>query len=430
MFSKFFIERPVLSNVLAIVMMLLGGVSLYTLPVAQYPEITPPTVQVSASFPGASPEVLAETVAAPIEQQVNGVEKMLYMSSKSASDGSYNLTVTFEVGTDLDIATMLVQNRVNIALPSLPQQVQSQGLTVKKKSTAILLVVALTSPDGSLDDLYLSNYATLRIKDAIARLNGVGDLSIVGADDYGMRIWLDPGKLKSLSLSAQDVVNAISQQNVQVASGQLGQAPTPPDQQFQLTVQTQGRLVTKEQFEDIIVKGSFNQTGKMVRVKDLGRVELGAKTYTLFGEKNGQPAACIPIYLLPGANALNVAESVRAEIAKLAKDFPPGLSYSIPFDTTLFVQASIHDVYKTLFEAGVLVLIVITVFLQNFRAMLVPATTVPVTILGSFVAMAGAWIFGEPHHAFRHHSCPSASWWTTPSSWWKERMHTTSKTGT
>ena len=230
MFSKFFIERPVLSNVLAIVMMLLGAVSLFTLPVAQYPEITPPTVQVSASFPGASPEVLAETVAAPIEQQVNGVEKMLYMSSKSASDGSYNLTVTFEVGTDLDIATMLVQNRVNIALPSLPQQVQSQGLTVKKKSTSILLVISLTSPDGAYDDLFLSNYATLRIKDEIARLDGVGDLSIVGADDYGMRIWLDPGKLKSLSLSAQDVVNAISQQNVQVASGQLGQAPTPPDQ--------------------------------------------------------------------------------------------------------------------------------------------------------------------------------------------------------
>ncbi len=389
MFSKFFIDRPVLSNVLAIVMMLLGAVSLYTLPVAQYPEITPPTVQVSASFPGASPEVLAETVAAPIEQQVNGVEKMLYMSSKSASDGSYNLTITFEVGTNLDIATMLVQNRVNIALPSLPQQVQSQGLTVKKKSTSILMVIALTSPDGAFDDLFLSNYATLRIKDAIARLDGVGDLSIVGADDYGMRIWLDPGKLKSLSLSAQDVVNAVSQQNVQVASGQLGQAPTPPDQQFQLTVQTQGRLTTVEEFENIIVKSSFNQTGKVVRIKDLGRVELGAKTYTLFGEKNGQPAACIPVYLLPGANALNVAESVRAEIAKLSQDFPPGLVYSIPFDTTLFVNASIHDVYKTLIEAGVLVLIVITVFLQNFRAMLVPATTVPVTILGAFVAMSG-----------------------------------------
>jgi len=389
MFSKFFIDRPVLSNVLAIVMMLLGAVALFELPVAQYPEITPPTVQVSASFPGASPEVLAETVAAPIEQQVNGVEKMLYMSSKSASDGSYTLTVTFEVGTNLDIATMLVQNRVNIALSSLPQQVQSQGVTVKKKSTAILLVITLTSPDGAYDDLFLSNYATLRIKDEIARLDGVGDLSIVGADDYGMRIWLDPGKLKSLSLSAQDVVNAVSQQNVQVASGQLGQAPTPPDQQFQLTVKTQGRLVTTEEFENIIVKSSFDQTGKVVRIKDLGRVELGAKTYTLFGQKDGRPSACIPVYLLPGANALNVAEKVRGEIARLSKDFPPGLAYSIPFDTTLFVKASIDDVYHTLIEAGVLVLIVIMVFLQDWRAMLVPATTVPVTILGAFVAMAG-----------------------------------------
>ncbi|WP_243368039.1 efflux RND transporter permease subunit [Fundidesulfovibrio soli] len=388
MFSKFFIERPVLANVLAIVMMLLGGVALLELPVAQYPEITPPTVQVSTAYPGASPEVIIETVAAPIEQQVNGVERMLYMSSKSASDGSYTLTITFEVGTNLDTATMLVQNRVNTALSSLPQEVQRQGINVKKKSTAILLVIDLISPDGTYDDLFLSNYATLRIKDELARLDGVGDLSIVGADDYGMRVWLDPDKLKSLNLSAQDVVNALSQQNVQVASGMLGQPPTPKDQQFQLTIQTQGRLVTTEQFGDIIVKSSFNQTGKVVRVRDVARVELGAKTYTLFGQQNGQPAACIPIYLLPGANALNVAQKVRTEIARLSKDFPPGLQYAIPFDTTLFVSRAIDDVYKTLIEAAVLVLVVIMVFLQNWRAMLVPATTVPVTILGAFVAMS------------------------------------------
>ena len=389
MFSKFFIERPVLANVLAIVMMLLGAVALLELPVAQYPEITPPTVQVSTSYPGASPEVIIETVAAPIEQQVNGVEKMLYMSSKSASDGSYTLTITFEVGTNLDIATMLVQNRVNTALSSLPQEVQRQGLNVKKKSTAILLVINLTSPDGTYDDLFLSNYATLRIKDQLARLDGVGDLSIVGADDYGMRVWLDPDKLKSMNLSAQDVVNALSQQNVQVASGMLGQPPVPKDQQFQLTIQTQGRLVTTEQFGEIIVKSSFDQTGKVVRVRDIARVELGAKTYTLFGQQNGLPAACIPVYLLPGANALNVAEKVRSEIARLSKDFPPGLQYTIPFDTTIFVNRAIDDVYKTLFEAAVLVLVVIMVFLQNWRAMLVPATTVPVTILGAFVAMSG-----------------------------------------
>ncbi|MFP5238856.1 MAG: efflux RND transporter permease subunit, partial [Acidobacteriota bacterium] len=363
MFSKFFIERPVLANVLAIVMMLLGGVALFELPVAQYPEITPPTVQVSTAYPGASPEVIIETVAAPIEQQVNGVERMLYMSSKSASDGSYTLTITFEVGTNLDTATMLVQNRVNTALSSLPQEVQRQGINVKKKSTAILLVIDLISPDGTYDDLFLSNYATLRIKDELARLDGVGDLSIVGADDYGMRVWLDPDKLKSMNLSAQDVVNALSQQNVQVASGMLGQPPTPKDQQFQLTIQTQGRLVTTEQFGDIIVKSSFDQTGKVVRVRDVARVELGAKTYTLFGQQNGQPAACIPIYLLPGANALNVAQKVRAEIGRLSKDFPPGLQYAIPFDTTLFVSRAIDDVYKTLIEAAVLVLVVIMVFL-------------------------------------------------------------------
>jgi len=356
--------------------------------VAQYPDITPPTVQVSTSYPGAGPEVLVETVAAPIEQQVNGVEKMLYMSSKSGSDGSYNLTVTFDVGTDLDIATMLVQNRVNIAMPSLPDQVQRQGVTVQKKSTAILLVVTLQSPDGTFDDLYLSNYATLRLKDELSRLNGVGDLSIVGADDYGMRIWLDPNKLKSMGLSTQDVINAISEQNAQVASGQIGQPPTPPDQAFQLLVQTQGRLVTTEQFGNIIIRTTFNQTGKVVRLRDVARIELGAKTYTLFGQTNGAPAACIPIYLLPGANALDVAKEVRARMAELAKDFPKGLEYDIPFDTTLFVEKAVEDVYQTLFEAAILVLIVIVVFLQNFRAMLVPATTVPVTILGSFVAMA------------------------------------------
>jgi HAE1 family hydrophobic/amphiphilic exporter-1 len=389
MFSKFFIERPVLANVLAIVMMLLGAVSLVKLPVAQYPDITPPNVQVSTAYPGASPEVVAETVAAPLEQQINGVEKMLYMSSKSSSDGSYQLNITFEVGTDLDIATVLVQNRANVAIPRLPQDVQRQGLTVNKQSTAILLVATLESPDKRFDDLFLSNYAYLRIKDEISRINGVGAVNIYGADEYGMRVWVDPNKLKSLGLSAQDVVNSISNQNVQVASGQIGQAPTPPDQVFQLTIQTQGRLVDVEQFENIIVKADFNQTGKIVRVKDVARVELGAKTYSVFGQKDGQPATCIATYLLPGANALEVAGKIRSKMKELSKDFPPGLAYSIPFDTTIFVNRAIDDVYKTLIEAAVLVLIVIMVFLQNWRAMLVPATTVPVTILGAFVAMSG-----------------------------------------
>jgi HAE1 family hydrophobic/amphiphilic exporter-1 len=387
MFSKFFIERPVLANVLAIVMMLLGATALFILPVAQYPDITPPTVTVSTSYPGASPEVVAETVAAPIEQQINGVEKMLYMSSKSASDGSYCLTITFEVGTDLDTATVLVLNRVNSAMSTLPQPVQSQGVQVQKKSTAILMVISLNSPNGTYDDLFLSNYATLQLKDELSRLDGVGAVNIYGADEYGMRVWLDPEKLKSLNLTAQDVVNAISQQNLQVASGQLGQAPVPDDQAFQLTIKTLGRLADVGQFENIIVKTDFNQTGKVVRVKDLARVELGAKTYDLFGQKNGKPAACMCIYLLPGANALKTADLVNAKMAELAKSFPQDFTYQVPVDTTRFVNAAIHQVYETLIEAAVLVLVVIMVFLQNWRAMLVPATTVPVTILGAFIAM-------------------------------------------
>jgi len=391
MFSKFFIERPVLANVIAILTMLLGVVALLRLPVAQYPEITPPTVVVSTYYPGGSPEVIAETVAAPIEQQVNGVEKMLYMSSKSSSDGSYTLTVTFDVGTDLDIATVLVQNRVNQGLPRLPPEVQRQGVTVQKKSTAMLLAIAMESPDGTFDDLFISNYAYLRVRDEISRIPGVGACNVNGADEYGMRIWLDPNKVKSYNLTAQDVVNAISQQNVQVAAGQLGQQPAPDSQNFQMVVQTQGRLTDVGQFENIVIKSSFNSgdpTGRVLRVKDVATVELGAKTYDLISEHRGKPSSLLTIYLLPGANALDVATRVQDAMARLAADFPPGLSYSIPFDTTIFVKRAITDVYHTLIEAGILVLIVIMLFLQDFRAMLVPATTVPVTILGAFIAMA------------------------------------------
>jgi hydrophobic/amphiphilic exporter-1 (mainly G- bacteria), HAE1 family len=391
MFSKFFIERPVLANVIAILTMLLGMVALLGLPIAQYPEITPPTVQVLTSYPGGSPEVIAETVAAPIEQQVNGVEKMLYMSSKSSSDGSYQLTVTFEVGTDLDIATVLVQNRVNQGLPRLPPEVQRQGVTVQKKSTAILLAISMESPDGTYDSLFISNYAYLRVRDEISRIPGVGACNVNGADEYGMRVWLDPNKVKSYGLTAQDVVNAISQQNVQVAAGQLGQQPAPESQQFQLVIQTQGRLTDPKEFGDIVIKSVFDQndpTGRVLRVKDVATVELGAKTYDLYGEHKGVPASLLTIYLLPGANALEVSEHVQKAMKRLAADFPPGLSYTIPFDTTIFVKRAIDDVYKTLIEAGVLVLIVIMLFLQDFRAMLVPATTVPVTILGAFIAMA------------------------------------------
>jgi len=388
MLSKFFIERPVLANVIAVLIMLLGVVTLMRLPVAQYPEITPSTVQVTTSFPGASPQVIIESVAAPIEQQVNGVENMLYMSSNSASDGSYTLTVTFEVGTDVDMATVLVQNRVNQALARLPQQVQSQGVTVQKKSTAILMCVTLESPDGVFDNLFLSNYAYLRVRDELSRIPGVGAVSVNGSDEYGMRIWLDPDKVKTYGLSAQDVINAVSQQNVQVAAGQIGQQPAPESMHFQYMIQTQGRLENVKQFEDIIIKAGFDQTGQVLRLKDVARVELGSKTYDLFAEKDGKPASLVAIYLLPGANALQTADAVKAVMKKVSQDFPPGLIYTIPFDTTRFVNQAIHDVYKTLIEAGILVLLVIMLFLQDFKAMLVPATTVPVTILGAFIAMA------------------------------------------
>ncbi|WP_300160769.1 multidrug efflux RND transporter permease subunit [Solidesulfovibrio sp.] len=388
MFSKFFIERPVLANVMAVLIMLLGVVTLLGLPVAQYPDITPPTVQVTTSFPGASPQVIIESVAAPIEQQVNGVEQMLYMSSNSASDGSYTLTVTFEVGTNVDMATVLVQNRVNQALARLPQQVQAQGITVQKKSTAILLCVSLESPDSTFDSLFLSNYGYLRVRDELSRIPGVGSVTVNGSDEYGMRLWLDPDKVKTYGLTAQDVVNAVSQQNVQVAAGQIGQQPAPDTMHFQYMIQTQGRLEEVSQFEDIILKADFNQTGQVVRVRDVARVELGSKTYDLFAQKNGKPASLVAVYLLPGANALQTADLIKAAMKKIAADFPPGLIYEIPFDTTTFVNQAIHDVYKTLIEAGILVLLVIMLFLQDFKAMLVPATTVPVTILGAFIAMA------------------------------------------
>jgi len=388
MFSRFFIERPILANVIAIVIMLIGVVALFQLPVSQYPEITPPTVQVTTSYPGASARIVADTVALPIEQQVNGVENMLYMQSYSSSDGSYKLIVTFEVGTDLDFAQVLVQNRVAIAMASLPPEVQMQGVTTKKVSTAILQVVSLTSPNNRYDSLYMSNYALINLKDVISRLPGVGDVMIFGIGSYSMRIWLDPHTLEALHITTSDVINAVQGQNIQVAAGQVGSPPAPSSQSFQFTVNVQGRLDEVAQFENIIVKSQAGEGGRIVRIKDIARVDLGAQTYSQYCGKNGNPSAGIAIYQLPGANALDVAQEIRKTMDTLSKSFPAGLEYSIPFDTTLFVKASIGEVYKTLYEAAILVLIVIMVFLQDWRAMLVPATTVPVTIIGAFIAMA------------------------------------------
>jgi hydrophobic/amphiphilic exporter-1 (mainly G- bacteria), HAE1 family len=389
MISKFFIERPVLANVLAILMILIGAVALYALPVAQYPDVVPPTVQVTTRYPGASAQTLLDTVALPIEQQVNGVENMIYMQSTSAADGSYTLTVTFKIGTDLDNAQILVQNRVASALSQLPPAVQAQGVTVQKRSTAILLFVTLTSPDGRYDSLYLANYATIRLKDELARLPGVGNVNVFGAGQYSMRIWLDPNKLNARSLNAQDVVQALQQQSQEVSAGQIGMPPTPPGVDFQYTIDIEGRLTDVRQFENVIVKTGNN--GEVTRIRDVGRVELGAQTYSQYFNLDGKQAAGIGINLSPGANALDVEHAVKSKMETLAKEFPQGLVYAIPFDTTIFVNASIHEVYKTLIEAAILVLIVIMVFLQDWRAMLIPATTVPVTIVGAFAAM---WALG------------------------------------
>ena len=386
MISKFFIERPVLSNVIAILMVLIGGVALFSLAVAQYPDVVPPTVQVTTRYPGASAKTVIDTVALPIEQQVNGVEDMLYMQSYSASDGTYSLTVTFKIGTDLNFAQVLVQNRVASALSQLPQSVQNQGVTVQKKSTSILLFVTLTSPNATYDSLFLSNYATINIRDELSRLPGVGNVTVFGAGQYSMRVWLDPNKLQVRGLMPQDVIQAIQQQSQQVTAGQVGMPPTPAGQAFQYTLNVNGRLDDASQFEEIIVKTGNN--GDVTRVRDVGRVELGAQTYSQVFSLNKKPATGIGVFQSPGANALQVQKAVEKKMAALAVQFPQDMKYDTPFDTTKFVSASIDEVYKTLIEAGLLVLVVILVFLQDWRAMLVPATTVPVTIIGAFAAMA------------------------------------------
>jgi len=385
MFSKFFIERPIFASVISIVIVIAGVVSFGALPVAQYPEITPPTVSVSAVYPGANAQVVAETVAAPIEQQVNGVENMIYMSSTSASDGSYDLTVSFEVGTDLDMAQVLVQNRVSLAEPTLPEEVVRQGINTKKKSTNILLLASLFSPDGRFDELYLVNFATLRLRDVLSRIRGVGEVLIFPASDYAMRVWLDPRNLKSRSLTTEDVLAALREQNVQVAAGQIGQPPAPAGQNFQYTVNVLGRLSEIEQFEEIIVKTA--EGGRITRLKDVARIELGGRTYSITSSKSGTPSASLLLYQLPGANALAVAQEVKSALKEMSAAFPDGLTYEIPYDTTIFVETSIREVYVTLFQAALLVFLVLFIFLQDWRATVVPAVTIPVSLVGTLAVM-------------------------------------------
>ena len=388
MISRFFINRPVLANVLALVFVLIGLVALLQLPTAEYPNVVPPTIQVSTRYPGASAQTLVDTVALPIEQQVNGVEDMLYMQSTSASDGTYTLTVTFAIGTDPDKAQILVQNQVSAAVSSLPLAVQAQGVTVAKRASSFLEFIALISPDSRFDSLFLSNYAVISIQNELARLKGVGAVTIFGAGQYAMRIWMNPELLQARGLTPQDVINAIQQQSQQVTAGQVGAPLAPKGQDFQYTLDLKGRLDDPAEFENIIVKATGASGGQITRIRDIGRVELGAQTYSESFNLDGRPAAGIAISLLPDANAIAVADAVKAKMDELAKSFPQGVDYLIPYDTTKFVRAAIREVYVTLIEAAVLVLIVILLFLQDWRAMLVPATTVPVTIIGAFAAMA------------------------------------------
>lgn len=396
MISKFFIERPILANVIAMFLVLLGLVAIAVLPISQYPSIVPPTIQVTTSYPGADAKTLINTVALPIEQQVNGVEKMLYMQSTSTNNGNYTLIVTFAIGTDLNFAQVLVQNRVSAALAQLPEAVQKQGVVVQQKSTAILQFITLTSKNSEYDGLFLNNYAAINMQDELSRLPGVGNVIIFGTGSYAMRVWLDPQKMLAYGLNPSDVLDAISHQNQAVSAGQLASPPTSGQQAYQFTVNVPGQLANQEEFSNIIIKSESTQpnqsankstSARIVRIRDVGRVELGSSSYSQLAKLNNKPTAAIGIYQLPGANALDVADEVRKTVEKMAKKFPPGMQYSIPFDTTIFVKASVTEVYKTLFEAGILVLLVILLFLQNFRATLVPTTTVPVTIIGAFFAM-------------------------------------------
>ncbi|MEI6338765.1 MAG: efflux RND transporter permease subunit, partial [Verrucomicrobiota bacterium] len=388
MLSKYFIERPVLSNVIACVMMLLGAVAIATLPIAQFPPITPPTVVVTASYPGASAQTVIDKIALPIEEQVNGVEGMIYMESASSNDGSYALTVSFQIGTDPDSAQVLVQNRVSSAIAQLPSAVQTQGVVTQTKSTAILQIISLESQDNRYDALFLNNFATLNLQNELARIDGVGGVTVFGVGQYSMRIWLNPQQMQARSLVPNDVINALKDQNAEVTAGQLGSPPADKTQAFQFTVNANGELNTVEQFEDIIVKSDTRNGGQITRLRDVARVELGAVSYTQFSEYNGRPTGGLAIYQLPGSNALNTAKQVKAKLKELSRNFPQGLTYSIPLDNTIFVKESVREVFKTLFEAGALVLLVIIVFLQDWRATLVPATTVPVTIIGAFAGMA------------------------------------------
>ncbi len=376
--SQYFIRRPIFAAVLSMMIFLAGAIALFQLPITEYPEVVPPTVVVNASYPGANPVVISETVAAPLEQAINGVENMLYMSSQSTADGSLAITVTFALGTNVDDAQVQVQNRVARALPRLPEDVQRLGVTTEKSSPNLTMVVHLLSPDSRYDMLYLSNFANLKVKDELARIDGAGTVRVFGAGDYAVRIWLNPEKVASLNLTTTDIVNAIREQNRQAAAGTIGAPPSAGDNPFQLLIKVKGRLENVEEFNDIIIR--VGEGGAITRLKDVARIELGSSSYALRSLLNNKPAAAVAIFQSPGSNAIELSDDVRARMEELKQSFPAGMDYDIVYDPTIFVRGSIEAVVKTLLEAILLVVIVVVLFLQTWRASIIPLVAVPVSL--------------------------------------------------
>jgi len=383
-FSHFFIDRPIFATVLSIIVTLIGGLAMMRLPIDQYPPITPPTVSVTAFYPGANSQTVAETVAAPIEREINGVENMLYISTQNSSDGSMSMTVTFKLGTDLDDAQVLVQNRVSTALPKLPEEVRRGGVVVNKQSPDLMLLIAIDSPDGRYPREYTDNYAQLQIVDRLSRIEGVGSVTVFGSE-YAMRLWLDPDKMANLGMTSTEVVNAVSSQNVQVAAGTIGAMPSAENTPFQYTLNAKGRLLTEEEFGEIVVKRGDG--GELVRLRDVARIELGNKDYNFVSSLDSRPTTLLGIFQLPGSNALATAERIRQAMEEFKVDFPEGLTYSIPYDTTIFIQESVHSVTETLRDAVILVILVVVLFLQNWRASVIPLVAVPVSLIGTFAVM-------------------------------------------
>src|SRR5712675_898674 len=384
-FSNFFIRRPIFAGVLSTIIFLVGFLAMWRLPISEYPEVVPPTIVVRASYPGANPKTIAETVAAPLEQAINGVENSLYMFSQATSDGVMALVVTFKLGTDVDKAQVQVQNRVAQALPKLPEEVRQLGVTTTKQSPDLTMVVHLFSPNDRYDKIYIRNYATLQVKDVLARIPGAGDVEVFGSGDYAMRIWLNPDKIAARNLTASDVVAAIREQNVQVAGGVIGQQPVGKPVNFEMQVNVKGRLISEEEFGNIIVKTGAN--GEKTLLKDVARIELGAGSYGLHSLLNNKTAVAIPIFQTPGANALDLSKSVRAKMEELKKNFPDGVDFSVVYDPTVFVRHSIEAVVHTLLEATLLVVIVVIIFLQTWRASIIPLVAVPVSLVGTFAVM-------------------------------------------